>query len=600
MNSLEKWGLLLAVWLCSTVFAVAQNTDYKTQYEQARQQLDAGQNLQAFTILQKLVTQPNTAYAPYTAYFYAIAAQRTGRKEKAHDMLVQLIQKHPDWQMLPDARLWLAQLKIDRQEVNQAFYQLDLLKGTYLQAQANSYRQAFYSQVNRQQNFETLLGKYPDQGQAIAGAYINWLHAMPMDRQQPAKVDSLIATYKLDPVKYSLRGQLPTVQKDTFHVAVMLPLYTSQVTPRAIQGGGLKAIYHLLMGMRLAAKDLTAQQKPLVLHLYDVRRDTATLGQLLRNDGEAIQNMDLIVGPIFKDQVDYLKPFCFKHKINQWNPISYNSQLVQGNPYGYLFRPSYQRQAQVAAQYAKDSLSTNKHTYIFYTNTEKDSLLAHTYKELIEQDSFKVLRFEPITEETIRLPFDLLTETKEVEKKDRYGRIVYKDEEETEPEMEDELLILPDSIGHIFVATENKLLASLMISMVDTRQDQLPVIGQEDWLDNKNISIEQVERIGMRFIAPNYIDYQQWPAQQLKENYIKAYTTVPTTYSYLGYDLMYFVGQQLHTNGRYFQQVLEQGKPMAGTVFPHYRFNSTRINQVVPIIQFSNLELLPVYGMPNK
>jgi hypothetical protein len=64
------------------------------------------------------------------------------------------------------------------------------------------------------------------------------------------------------------------------------------------------------------------------------------------------------------------------------------------------------------------------------------------------------------------------------------------------------------------------------------------------------------------------------------------YGRVPSNISQLGYELMLFFGQQLQTNGVYFQDGLNKTELIPGHLFQGFRFQNARDNQLVPFIKF--------------
>ena len=117
--------------------------------------------------------------------------------------------------------------------------------------------------------------------------------------------------------------------------------------------------------------------------------------------------------------------------------------------------------------------------------------------------------------------------------------------------------------------------------------DKLPVIALEDWLDLRFVSYEQLERLQIRFVAPNYINYEKEAVEKFKDIYIQATKSFPSEYAYSGYDMMLFFGDMLHQYGNYFQQGFSKTIHQNGYVFEGYSYDSHNDNQVVPIVQFN-------------
>src|SRR5690606_12972316 len=155
--------------------------------------------------------------------------------------------------------------------------------------------------------------------------------------------------------------------------------------------------------------------------------------------------------------------------------------------------------------------------------------------------------------------------------------------------------------GHIFITMTDELVVANAISAIEIRGDKLPVIALEDWLDLRFVSYEQLERLQIKFIAPNYINYEKEAVESFKEKYINATKNFPSEFAYSGYDMMLFFGDMLHEYGNYFQQGFSDTMYQDGYVFEGYSYGSYNDNQVVPIVQFNNSVLEVVnYAKPTE
>jgi hypothetical protein len=80
--------------------------------------------------------------------------------------------------------------------------------------------------------------------------------------------------------------------------------------------------------------------------------------------------------------------------------------------------------------------------------------------------------------------------------------------------------IAPDSIGHIFVASNNELIGANTISGVETRRDGFMIIGNENWIDFKSLSLEQLAMLNIVLIAPSYVDRDNYRLNELNSRII--------------------------------------------------------------------------------
>jgi hypothetical protein len=153
-------------------------------------------------------------------------------------------------------------------------------------------------------------------------------------------------------------------------------------------------------------------------------------------------------------------------------------------------------------------------------------------------------------------------------------------------------VIPPDSIGHIFVATNKELIAASSISGMETRGDSITLIGYEDWLDYKSLSLNQMELLDVKFIAPGYISNTNPHLQDVYQKILHTINKSPNKYHYLGFELINFVGEMLYQHGIYFQVGLYDQEVYPGILYQGFDYSKGNDNQYIPIIEFEDSHFL--------
>ena len=143
-----------------------------------------------------------------------------------------------------------------------------------------------------------------------------------------------------------------------------------------------------------------------------------------------------------------------------------------------------------------------------------------------------------------------------------------------------------DSIGSIFVASDDPLVYTKVISAVETRGDSILVVGSENWIDDTAVAFEKFQTLGVSFMAPNYVAVNNPRRLRFNRQYLQKYGKVPTNVALRGYEMMLFFGNQLKTNGVYFQDGLNNTEFVPGHLFQGFRYQFSRDNQVVPFVKF--------------
>ena len=185
----------------------------------------------------------------------------------------------------------------------------------------------------------------------------------------------------------------------------------------------------------------------------------------------SLDNVDLIIGPLYSKPIEIVKQFCLEKKILMINPLSSNNKIIDDNNYSFLFKPSINTIAKQTADYSINNFSKNKNVLIFYENNYQDSLIASLYKQKLDSSNFNIIYSKSVSFEDSRLILDSLASTYEYILSDslfdtlsNVPKIVIKegrgiDKLDTKYMYTEKFFIEDDSIGHIFVSSKNSLFA---------------------------------------------------------------------------------------------------------------------------------------------
>ena len=126
---------------------------------------------------------------------------------------------------------------------------------------------------------------------------------------------------------------------------------------------------------------------------YDTRRDPNTVKKLIEEG--SLDDIDLIVGPLYSKPIELIKQFCLENKTIMMNPLSSNNKIISDNNYSFLYKPSIETIAKKTAKYSVENFNDNKNAIIFYENNYQDSLVAQTYNDELISNDFKLSSCKP-------------------------------------------------------------------------------------------------------------------------------------------------------------------------------------------------------------
>ncbi|CAM9956993.1 unnamed protein product, partial [Chrysoparadoxa australica] len=568
------------------------------------------------------LARSNTPFAPFSAFYYGLSAYKAGDTKEAVDMWKQVLQQYPDWSQKNELLFWLAYAQFADNNFDEGLkYAAMHTESTYNVASEKELIDSFLGDTSLD-TLTQLLNKYPD-NKLLAEVYVRNSLNVPYSERDFNLIDSLRSNFDLD-IKTISDISLPIEKKDQYNIAVLFPfMFESLDQPGRILQNSL--VTDMYQGMLLAAEDLKTTGALINLIPYDTKRNKQSTETILKSKG--FENTDLIVGPLYSEPVKLIQDYTLKNRVNMINPISTTGEIIGRNPFSFLFQPTTETMALALADLAIQEKQTNEKVMIFYEENDKDSLLAAVYKNKLEDSGYQIVWMRPINVDNAKFIQDSLTaehdvyltkeeadsissipdrevktrrvredELKRIEKErgeedaftlpisldDNNKRIVY---------YEEVLDMAKDSIGHFMVASRKSVYANNLISVVQARRDSTRIYTYGDWLDFTMTDYNQFERLGITMVEPGYIDKSRYSFKEVSDRLALRFKTLPSEYHYLGYELIWFVGQQMNAYGKYFQVGLREGRFSRGKIYEGMKYGLANDNQVVPILRFKDTEL---------
>lgn len=531
------------------------------------------------------------SYQKLASFYYAVAAFEDGQKALAKDMFLQIANKNPDWKKIDEVYLWLANIYMQEGEYKKGLTFASKIEKTDVAQSAAELKRSYLKNMSYTE-LDSLIGVYPSDKE-IAVNLADKIMTLPIHEQDRDLLENIVSVFDLDKEKYRIEERITSIKKSTYQVAVLLPFMQNDIieNPKHLTN---EWVINLYEGILLGANDLKSMGINVTLHLYDTEKDGRTTEKILELD--ELKHMDLIIGPLYPEPVKIASEFAFEQKINMVNPLSSNSSIVKNNPYSFLFMPSQEAQALYAAEYISE-IMINKNAFIFYGTSARDSIMAHSYKKEIESKGFTVCHIEGVNKEDGKKILDILTNTVTVEfDASEFDSLVIDDKIEGNLRIteKDFLVIQPDSIGHIFIASNDPALVANTITGMETRRDTTMLLGLERWLDQRVISLSGLNQLKTHLISPTYIDRTNPKYDSINSIYTEAFNAYPTKDFFIGFEAMTSLGKLMHKSGNLFQFDPGINEFVEGEIFQGLLYGSRNFNQVVPIIRFDNAELVLV------
>ncbi len=558
-------------------YSVAQ-TDYKAQYAISKKLYSEGKYNLAMESFKKLIPyDQNNPYREYASFYYALSAYNQNFKAVAKDMLGQVKTLYPSWDKMDEVNIWLAKIHFDNKEYFQGLKLLSEIKNEKTQKETVGIEKQAINPIQDIETLKRLLEEYPKD--AVIGEKLAREISKNQTQLDDQKLlESLISKFDLKKTDY-ISETPETIHKDVYTISVLFPFVVStiDVSPSRKRNQFVLDMYE---GMRMAVDTLSKQGIKISLRAYDTERNPERIKSILMM--RELKSSDMIVGPLFLEENAMIQEFSHVNQINLFNPLSNNYELIKDNFYGFLFQPSYETLGSQSAEYLA-ATKNNRKVMVFYGESRRDSTLAASFVDKAQQSGLKVLRAERVTKETSRKIMDILATPTEFDEF-KYPK---------------QFTLPKDSIGSIFVASDDPLIYTKVISSVETRGDSVTIVGSENWLDQSSVDFGKYESLKVVLYAPNFSAdnnpaYLNFQRKFVKEHGRNSSTTSYINYAKIGYDFMLFAGNTLKKHGVYFQDAIKRNKQVPGYLTPGYDFTAGRSNQYVSFIKFENGKLVPI------
>jgi LysM repeat protein/ABC-type branched-subunit amino acid transport system substrate-binding protein len=360
----------------------------------------------------------------------------------------------------------------------------------------------------------------------------------------------------------------PAGQQVVYNVALLLPFFAefnmeeltlptdtiaeegTYIPAQRQQGLRGRSFAEFYEGFMLAVDSLRNTGFSVSLHVKDTERDTLKIKNIARE--LSIIQPDLIIGPVYSEDVNIAGRLARYQEISLVSPLSTRPHLVSGNNSIVQVIPSRQAECLALANHLKNIA---RGRLILVRGTDSISLRSSwRFKRYVLENMLQDSTPSSVVFNDYLLNDSLMLVL---------GTILSKDQD-----------------NFIVVVSDDEPLVTQFITRLHGLSAQYPVslYGMPSWQVWKSIDLlNYFHDLEVKLITPFYIDYSN-PAvrrflQKSREVYgYEPYDVTPLGYSFsmLGYDIGFYFLSALKQFGRSFQQCIDQ--VMADQLLTNYHF----------------------------
>lgn len=566
--------ILLLSLITSYVFAQS-SVSYKQEYEHGKQLYQQGKYALCMEVMQKVIPYDQAnPYSTYASFYYALAAYKQSYFVVAKNMLVQIEKLNPQWSNIQEVYFWLGLCEFENKNPFEALKQFSKITKAQTKVEADVASEHYLMQVKDAETLRMLL-EDNQKNKAVASALIRllWNQQTTETREEILK---LSRQNQIDlPREFTNKSQIK--EKNKLVVSALFPFVVSTLdnSPSKKRNQFVLDLYN---GMQLATDTLNKMSINVELRAYDTERNNDKIKAITALP--EVNQSDVWIGPLLREENQALQEASIQYKVPIFNPLSNDLTLVKGNDLGLLFEPDAASFGSKSAQFLKaQPLIHKKKSIVFYGPALRDSVMAWSFIQEAEKQGIKIIAKQLITRESV----------------ERITKMIATPTEYDEWKAPKQFTVPKDSIGAVFVASDDPIIYTKVVSTVEVRKDNTMIIGNESWLESGTVDIEKFQRMNIRLYAANYSDKNnEWNKAFIK-SYIRKHGKAPiglsTNYARIGYELMLIVGHKFKEGNTEWLSAF-RGGTFTGFLLQNYDYSGVPANNNVTFLRFNEGELI--------
>lgn len=491
----------------------------------------------------------------FATYHYAFAAFQGEQFDIAENMLTELINKG-DFSQTDEAKYLLALTYFKKNQPSNALRIINSIKDSKIAKEAENASFEFLKNAD----IGTFKGD-TNQASNNQGFNLAYLNHLQNKGRLTAEERVLIAelTEKISNQSLSIN-----TSKDSEYLDIAIILPFNQSGGQGVQNlNANNFIFELYQGISFAVEELKKRNHKIRIQSFDTERKAEKINQILRE--EFVLNSDIIIGPIYPEEVEIVATFSETYRIPFINPLSNIDDRIRKLNYAYLFRPSIEQLSNGIIEFINNN-TPSKSIALAYSGSTRDELLAKDLEEKIKKEGLKLKRSQKVANREILSFFENLTTAND------------------SIQQSDLLIIISDDPN-----TANATVGFMEFKNIDT-----PVLVMDSWLYFNFANYEMLDKQNFYFIGNNPIKLNSSSYDRFREDFLSKNFVYPSLTSSLGYEMLYFIHAAFNqSKSRNWREGLDKLEFYEGKVTYGFDFKKSFSNTYVPVFRLENGTLEP-------
>jgi LysM repeat protein/ABC-type branched-subunit amino acid transport system substrate-binding protein len=371
----------------------------------------------------------------------------------------------------------------------------------------------------------------------------------------------------VNPVNYS--GE----KKTEYNIAFFLPFHSAEASTlevdKLIKGdvqfpNKTSVAIEFYEGALLALDSLKKQHFNAKVFVYDID-DSDSLNILTILKKPELQEMDLMIGPLYGASFIPFSKFAKDHQIPIVSPFTQVNKILFNNPYVCKVAPSITLQIEQMAHFVVDTFQ--KQNIILVNNG--------FIKELPYYTAFKTAANNSLLEKG----YTIADSIKEV-----FGLTGV---QSALSSTKTNIVVLPSN---------NQSYVTEFLGKLNALKDKnIIVFGLQSWINYDNLDLEYLNNLSLHTPANNFIDYNDVCTKEFIRAYREKYKAEPENYAFQGFDVTCFFLNILQREGSGFLTTLSRNSQKGIETnfnFAQFPADSGFENRYVHILKYQDYKLV--------
>ena len=284
-------------------------------------------------------------------------------------------------------------------------------------------------------------------------------------------------------------------------------------------------------GVKIALIELKNLGYNLELNLFDTKYDTNILNEILLDSIFKLSN--LIIGPLYSKNIKIIRKFSKKNNIPMTSPYNIPSQGLFNYPNLFKIYPSRSTQSKEMARYLKKN---NSNDNILVISDSKD-IKSNVYSSIFSNAyNINIINSESVNLKDSAVLKDSITKNDSIipiplERGEDWSIIL----NELSNNKKNIIILCSNNIPFLTYSFNQIIEFS---NSKNHYKSKFIIFGFEDLYRMKTIDIKYKNKFNLHFVSKGILDYESKFVILFVEKYQMTFSSEPTVFSFLGYDIL--------------------------------------------------------------